>query len=124
MTIENLRKIALALPGVTEDIKWENHLCFNVGGKMFLVTSPDAVPVSASFKTTDDAFEILPTRDGIIPAPYMARNKWVLVDDLKRLSDGEWKEFATASYGLVFSKLTKKLQNEINAKADQTRIDR
>jgi predicted DNA-binding protein (MmcQ/YjbR family) len=115
MTIENLRKMALSLPGVTEDIKWENHLCFNVGGKMFLVTAPDEIPVSASFKATDEAFGTLSSREGIIPAPYMARNKWVRVDDLRRLSDTEWSEFATTSYGLVFSKLTKKLQNEINS---------
>lgn len=113
MTIEKLRQFALSLPGATEDIKWENHLCFNVGGKMFLVTSPDSLPVSASFKTDDHDFEELSSREGIIPAPYMARNKWVLVDDLKRLSESEWKERAERSYELVFSKLTKKLQKEI-----------
>ncbi|MFT3794309.1 MmcQ/YjbR family DNA-binding protein [Flavobacterium sp.] len=116
MTIEKLREFALSLPGATEDIKWENHLCFNVGGKMFLVTSPDSVPITASFKTDDDNFDALTTRDGIIPAPYMARNKWVLVDDLKRFSEAEWKQLARHSYELVFSRLTKKLQNEISGR--------
>ena len=41
MTVEELREIALKLTGVTEDIKWQDHLCFSVGNKMFLVTSPD-----------------------------------------------------------------------------------
>ena len=44
MNIPELQQLCKALPGMTEDIKWENHLCFNVGGKMFLVTSPDNVP--------------------------------------------------------------------------------
>lgn len=113
MTIEKIRSFALSLPGATEDIKWENHLCFNVGAKMFLVTSPDSIPVSASFKTDDEGFESWTTREGIIPAPYMARNKWVLADDIRRLSENEWKTVIRKSYDLVFSKLTKKLQREI-----------
>ncbi|WP_091144286.1 MmcQ/YjbR family DNA-binding protein [Flavobacterium caeni] len=113
MKLESLRKIALALPGVTEDIKWDNHLCFNIGGKMFLVTNPDQVPVSASFKTADDDFETLSSRQGIILAPYMARNKWVLVEDITTPTDAEWNQWVTASYQLIFAKLTKKAQREI-----------
>jgi hypothetical protein len=41
MQIEDLQKICKSFHGVTEDIKWENHLCFNVGEKMFLITAPD-----------------------------------------------------------------------------------
>jgi predicted DNA-binding protein (MmcQ/YjbR family) len=52
-------------PGVTKDIKWGEHLCFNIGGKIFLVTAPDNVPVSASFKTSDEDFESLPNRQGL-----------------------------------------------------------
>ncbi len=114
MTIEKIRAFALSMPGATEDIKWENHLCFNVGEKMFLVTSPDSVPVSASFKTDDEGFDSWTQREGIIPAPYMARNKWVLADDIKRLSETEWQTVIQLSHDLVFSKLTKKLQREIS----------
>ena len=35
MTVENVRKICLALPDVTEDVKWGNDLCFCIAGKMF-----------------------------------------------------------------------------------------
>ena len=113
MTIEDLRAIALTLPGTTEDIKWEDHLCFNVGGKMYLVTSPDNVPVSASFKTTDELFGELTAREGIIPAPYLARNKWVGIDDIGRMARDEWEELLHISYELVFSKLPAKLRKEI-----------
>ncbi|MCE3295777.1 MAG: hypothetical protein K0R65_1491 [Crocinitomicaceae bacterium] len=113
--IEDLRKIALKLPGTTEDIKWENHLCFNIGGKMYLVTSPDSVPVSASFKTTPELFEELTTREGIIPAPYMARNMWVHVDDISRLDLKEWKELMTLAYELILSKLPAKFRKELAA---------
>jgi predicted DNA-binding protein (MmcQ/YjbR family) len=113
MTISEVREICLAFPGVTEDIKWGDHLCFNIGGKMFLVTAPDNVPVSASFKVTDEDFETLPNRSGFIPAPYMARNKWIFVDDINRFSNKEWLKYLQLSYELIFSKLTKKLQGEI-----------
>lgn len=95
------------MPGVTEDIKWENHLCFNVGGKMFLITSPDESPVTASFKTTEEKFEELSEREGFMPAPYLARNKWVKVDDIGRLMVKEGKELLELSYKLVKEKLPK-----------------
>jgi predicted DNA-binding protein (MmcQ/YjbR family) len=41
MNIEELREFCMALPGVTEDVKWGNDLCFSVGKKMFTVTSVD-----------------------------------------------------------------------------------
>ncbi|WP_082022169.1 MmcQ/YjbR family DNA-binding protein [Flavihumibacter sp. ZG627] len=57
MIIDLIREICLSLPAVTEDIKWESHLCFNVGGKMFLISSPDEVPVNATFKVPEESFE-------------------------------------------------------------------
>lgn len=36
MTIEELMKICNKLKGTTTDIKWEDHLCFNVGEKISL----------------------------------------------------------------------------------------
>jgi len=113
MTIEEIRNYCLKLPGVTEDIKWENHLCFNIGGKMFLVTNPDGFPVSASIKTTDALFDELTTQDGITPAPYMARNKWVYLDDIARFTGSEWRDYIKIAYDLKFSTLTAKAKKEI-----------
>lgn len=105
MTVEEIQTICKKLKGVKEDIKWEDHLCFNVGDKMFLVTSPDSVPVSASFKVTDEEFEILSAKTGFMPAPYLARYKWVHLDDIKRLSKKQWEYYAKQSYGLIAGKL-------------------
>ena len=41
MTVESIRRWCLALPGVTEDIKWDDDLVFSVGGKMFCVAMLD-----------------------------------------------------------------------------------
>ncbi|MES2772636.1 MAG: MmcQ/YjbR family DNA-binding protein [Bacteroidota bacterium] len=108
MTIDAFQAICQKLPGVTEDIKWEDHLCFNVVGKMFLVTAPDSVPISASFKVSEEAFNELPEREGFIPAPYMARYKWIKVDDINRLSQKEWKHYVAEAHALVSAKLPKK----------------
>ena len=113
MEIEDLEKICKSFKGVTEDIKWEDHLCFNVGNKMFLITAPDRVPHSATFKVSDEEFELLPEREGFIPAPYMARYKWIYVDDINRLTKKEWQKYLRQSYELIFAKLPLKLRKEI-----------
>jgi predicted DNA-binding protein (MmcQ/YjbR family) len=114
VNIEALRELCLGLPGVTEDIKWGADLCFLVGEKMFCVTSIEP-PHSVSFKVTDEEFEEMVARPGIIPAPYMARNKWVNVHEWSGLTDSEWETYVKQSYSLVKSKLTKKVQKEIDA---------
>ena len=113
MTIEELQTICNTFAGVTTDIKWDNHLCFNVGSKMFLVTAPDNVPHTASFKATDEDFELLTQREGFIPAQYMARYKWVYVDDINRLNKKEWEKYLKLSYQLVHDKLPAKVRKEI-----------
>ena len=108
MTLENIQNICSKFGNVTEDIKWEDHLCFNVGGKMFLITSPDLSPVTASFKTSEEKFNELSERDGFKPAPYLAKHKWIHVDNINRVNNREWKELLEISYNLIKEKLPKK----------------
>jgi predicted DNA-binding protein (MmcQ/YjbR family) len=114
LNIEELRKLCLCLPGATEDIKWGADLCFLVGDKMFCVASIDA-PHSVSFKVTDEQFDEMLTKQSIIPAPYLARNKWVSIQEWGGLTDIEWKTYVKQSYSLVKAKLTRKLQKEIDS---------
>ncbi len=113
MTIEKIQAICKQLNGVTVDIKWNDHLCFNVGGKMFLVTSPDQVPPTASFKVTDEQFDELSAKEGFKPQPYMAKYKWINIDNISRLSKKEWEFYIGQSYKLVASKLPKKIKKEV-----------
>lgn len=108
MNIESLQKICKNLPSVTENIKWGNDLCFSVGNKMFCVIGLQT-PTSASFKVKDDEFDEMSSREGLMPAPYVARYKWVLVTDLDKLSKKDWEFYINQSYQLVKSKLPKKL---------------
>ena len=113
MNIDFIRKFCLSLPAVTEDVKWDNDLCFSVGGKMFCVSSLDP-PFKIAFKVRDEEFDELSSQEGFIPAPYMARAKWVLVTDPSKPGKKEWENFITQSYNLVKAKLTRKLRQELN----------
>ncbi len=113
MNIEDLREICMGFNGVTEDIKWENNLCFCVRKKIFMLISLDTVPPAASFKVTAEDFEELVTRDGFKQAPHFAKNKWVHVDDVARMNRAEWEFYARQSYQLVASQLPVKTQKHL-----------
>lgn len=113
MTVEDIEKICRKYGGVTEDIKWQDHLCFNVGGKMFLITAPDAVPISASIKVSEEVFDQFSDKEGFLPAPYLARYKWIWMDDINRLSQKQWLSFIDMAYHLVASRLPVRVRKEI-----------
>ncbi len=113
MDFEAAKKLCLTFPGCTQDTKWGNDIVFSVGEKMFAVTDLEVPASGISFKVDDDRFLELTDRPGIIPAPYLARAKWVCVESPKALSDKEAAALLRRSYELVFAKLTKKLQREI-----------
>lgn len=113
MNIEQLRKFCLSLPGATEDIKWGADLCFSVGAKMFCVTGADTSSSGMSFKCTPEKFDELIEREGIDPAAYVGRYKWVHVADLDAVTPTELKELIKTSYQLVFDKLPPKIKKSI-----------
>ena len=117
MDFERAKALCRTFPGATEDIKWGADLVFSVGEKMFAVTGDDSPAKGMSFKVDDERFLELTDRPGIIPAPYMARLKWVYVDDPKALSDSESAQLLRRSYELAFGKLTKKMQRELGESA-------
>jgi predicted DNA-binding protein (MmcQ/YjbR family) len=107
MTLDTVRAICGALPQVTEDIKWGHDLCFSVGKKMFVVVNLEP-PHQVAFKCTPESFAELVERPGIIPAPYMARNMWVMEEELgETLDRRELTQLVKTSYDLVVAKLPK-----------------
>lgn len=80
---------------------------------MFAATRMDAAFDAISFKVEDERFLELTDRPGILPAPYLARAKWVRVQQAAGLSDAEVAALLRRSYELVFAKLTRKLQRDI-----------
>jgi predicted DNA-binding protein (MmcQ/YjbR family) len=108
MDIESLRAYCLSLPAATEGIQWDNDLLFRIGGKIFAVASLEITPTRLSFKCTPEIFDQLVEVEGIIPAPYMARNKWVMLERLDALDEADVKRLVKHSYDMIFAKLPKK----------------
>ena len=113
MNIEDLQAICKGLPSVTEDIKWGNDLVFSIGGKMFCVAGLNQSPATASFKVTDNEFDEMCDRDGFKPAPYVAKYKWVWIDDISKMNKTEWKKYIKQSYNLVKDKLPAKTKKQL-----------
>jgi predicted DNA-binding protein (MmcQ/YjbR family) len=111
-----LKEHASSLRGATHDIKWESDWVASVGGKMFFAGGPGANDwTSCSFKADEHRFLELSGLEGLSPAPYLARAKWVQLRDPTALPVADLKALVTRSYELVFSRLTRKLQREIDA---------
>jgi len=120
MDLDSIRTYCLSLPHATEDIQWGNDLLFRISGKIFTGISLDP-PHSLSFKCTPEKFDELIELEGIIPAPYTARNKWVMLERPDALSDREIKSLIENSYQMIFAKLTKKAQAELGSTKKTTR---
>ena len=116
MTIEEIQGICRQFPAVTEDIKWEHDLVFSVAGKMFCVVGLDQSPTTASFKVRDEEFEEICNRPGFKPAPYVAKYKWVWIEDINNMKKADWNKYLQQSYELVKSKLSVKLRKQLGLK--------
>lgn len=114
-----IARICLALPGATKNVQWGNDLVFKVGGKMFAAMGANpGEPTGLSFRASDDSFEILTRLRGIIPAPYLARAKWVRLDHLAVLPECEIRAYLARSHALVAAGLTKKRRAELGISGD------
>lgn len=113
MTIDDIRSICGKLTAVTEDIKWGHDLVFSIGAKMFCVAGLDQPVTSASFKVTDEEFDELSSSPGFKPAPYVAKYKWVLAEDISKLKKKDGEKYIRQSYELVKDKLSTKLKKEL-----------
>ena len=114
MDIEQVRAYCLSFPHVTEKVQWGYDLVFKIGGKMFAVTVLETAPHCLSFKCTPEQFAELIERDGIAPAPYVARYHWVALQRFDALNDKELKALLRNAYDLVLAKLPKKLRAQLS----------
>jgi predicted DNA-binding protein (MmcQ/YjbR family) len=66
-----------------------------------------------SFKCTPEKFAELIEKNGIVPAPYVARYHWVALERFNALSEKELKTLLRTAYDLVLAKLPKKLKAQL-----------
>ncbi len=108
MNLDKLRAHCLSHPGATEQIQWGADLVFKVGGKMFCVACTEPAPVAMSFKCDDETFAELIEREGAMPAPYLAKAKWVALETFDALPDRELTPLVTRAYEIIRDKLPQK----------------
>jgi predicted DNA-binding protein (MmcQ/YjbR family) len=104
MNADSIRKYCLSFPHATENLQWEDDLCFKVNGKIFTILGLDSVPQRICFKCSPEKFAELCELEDIRPAPYVGRYKWVLLDRLDALRDAELENCIRQSYEMVSSK--------------------
>jgi predicted DNA-binding protein (MmcQ/YjbR family) len=125
MDAESVRKYCLSLPHVTEDVQWESDLLFRIGNKMFAVVALDAASDHRmSFKCTPEVFAELTEREGIVPAPYVARYHWVALERFDALPEGELKNLLRNAYQLILEKLPGKLKTQLEQQATSSKGSR
>jgi len=115
MDLEAIRRFCLRLPHVTEQVQWGDHLVFKVGDKMFLVAALEPSKHALSLKVSAEAFEQLQEIDGIFPAPYLARAKWLALREFGLLRDDEMRELISAAHALVFASLPRSRREALTA---------
>lgn len=113
MKLAAIKTYCASLPHATAEVKWEIDHVYSIGGKMFaMATVNNSRGTFVAFKVDDDRFLELTDRPGFLPAPYLARAKWVELKNLDAVSDAELKARLKRAYTIVAAKLTKKLQRE------------
>ncbi len=101
---------------MTEQIQWEDDLLFKVGGKMFAVIPLEPARLWLTLKANPEEFAELTERPGIIPAPYLARAKWVAIETADTLPQAEVVALLRKSYDLVSAKLPRAKRESLAAK--------
>ena len=115
MEIEWVRKYCLSLPCTTEQVQWGSDLLFKIGGKMYALLPLEPAPVWLIFKCTDEEFATLVDQPGIIPAPYLARAKWLALETEQALRPRDIRRLLRQSYDLVLAKLPKRTRETLGA---------
>jgi predicted DNA-binding protein (MmcQ/YjbR family) len=134
MDVERLHTYLLTLPHVVETMQWGANLVFwigdkSVGGKMFALIDLDEPPAPSaskprlilSYSAGPARYGELLERDGLVPAPYMARIHWVAAERWDAFSDDEWQRELRAAYDITYAKLPRKVRTTLALPATQQR---
>ena len=113
MDIDWIRELCLSFPHTTEQIQWGDDLVFKVAGKIHAVTVLKPSKIWLCFKVSPEKFAELTERPGIIPAPYLARAKWVALETKDALTSDELLLLLRESYDMVVAKLPKKTREAL-----------
>ena len=111
MRREGFEAFVLTLPRATLVRQWRDDSVAKVGGKIFALLDND--PGEVWLKASDMAYELLTELDGIRPAPYFARAKWVAISAASPLSGEDVEAYMREAHRLVAGKLSGRMRTEL-----------
>ena len=103
------------LPAVSNVVQWGNATVWKIGGKIFAICSHwgQGEDQKISFKCSDLSYRILCEQAHIVPAPYLARAKWVQLTSDKAMIDEDIRVYIREAYSIVSTKLTKAVRQDL-----------
>jgi predicted DNA-binding protein (MmcQ/YjbR family) len=122
MNIDWIRDLCLSFPHTTEHIQWGDDLVFKVAGKIHAITVLKPAKIWLCFKVSPEKFAELTEYPGIIPAPYLARAKWIALETKDALSPDELALLLRESYNMVVAKLPRKTREALSTSKPTSRI--
>ena len=106
--VDWLRDFCMSFPDVKEDMPWHDSLCFKVRGRIFAgVALSDGRFPRVTLKSSPEQFHELLEIDGIVPAPYVGRYKWIEIAKSDLLPAHELESLIRESYELVVARAPK-----------------
>jgi predicted DNA-binding protein (MmcQ/YjbR family) len=126
MDVERARKFLLSLPHAVETMQWGDNLVYwvgdkAIGGKMFaLIDLGEGLSKGvAMYSAGPERYAELLEREGLLPAPYMARIHWLAVERWSALRNPEWEDELRGAHAITFAKLPKRTREVLALPAKQ-----
>jgi len=116
MTREEFDRYCASLKATTNIIQWGGASVWKVGGRIFAICSDGDAgqELKISFKCSDLSYQILRQLPGIIPAPYLARAKWVQITTAQAMNDDDIRDYVNAAHQIIAGKLTRAKRAELD----------
>ena len=112
-----MRGFLLALPHVLEAEQFGGLIYWlgdkAIGGKMFAMLNPERSGDCISYPAGTARFDELLEREGLVPAPYLARAFWVMAERWDVWRNAEWEDELRGAHALTFAKLTATTQRNL-----------
>ncbi|MHA1564958.1 MAG: MmcQ/YjbR family DNA-binding protein [Alphaproteobacteria bacterium] len=109
MTRTDFDAYCKSLKATTHVVQWGNASVWKIGGKIFAICSKwgDGEGTKIGFKCSELSYSILIEQPDIIPAPYLARAKWVQIETAEAMTDQDIRGYIDNAYASILGKLTK-----------------
>ena len=112
MNVDSIRQFCLLLPAGNRKPAMGRRFVFQGIGKNLCHREPGLNSSGSLFQVHAGKVCRTVEQEGITPAPYVGRYKWVLLERLDVLRDGELRDLIRESYAMVAAKTRPKTKSK------------